>query len=275
MTGETILAKRSSADGMGTIAQGGFRACFDNLAADWTELTDTAVACGMVGSRQGWIEAPYTQVPSPPLNNGFAVADGAVSVHVIGGLCQRDPDDVMRGEETQIAGFVMDNADWTGTICLPGTHTKWADIENGRVVSFRTCMSGDLFSALTTATVLKHSATGKEWDAPAFDRGFDAGFTKPDQTLAHLFAVRARGLLSGDTAAQSRSYLSGLLIGNEVANMRSMITDRDIAIIGCGTLADLYKQALTPIGKSVTCADNDTCTLRGLTAAYHAIRTDK
>lgn len=275
MKGEDILAKRSSPDGMGTVAQDGFRACFTALAGDWADLTDTAVACGMVGSRQGWIEAPYTQVPSAPLNNGFVVAKGPVSVHVIGGLCQRGPDDVMRGEETQIAGFLMDRAGWTGTICLPGTHTKWAHIKDGRVETFRTCMTGDLFSALTSATVLKHSATDQEWDAAAFERGFDAGSAQPDQTLTHLFSVRARGLLSGDTAAQSRSYLSGLLIGNEVSAVRSMIAGRDIAIIGCGTLAELYRQALTPLGKSVTCADNDTCTLRGLTAAYHAIRTEQ
>ena len=92
------------------------------------------IACGMVGSRQGWIEAPYATAPCPALPTGFArpkTQNPLLRVHIIPGVKQDDPADVMRGEETQIAGFLALNPGWDGGVCLPGTHTKWAQISAG------------------------------------------------------------------------------------------------------------------------------------------------
>lgn len=271
MDGDTAIEKRCSDRGMSSVSGPQFRETFDDLAGDWTDLADTAVACGMVGSRQGWVEAKYCQVPCPPLSNGFVVAEGQIPVHVISGLCQRDPDDVMRGEETQIAGFLTDRPNWTGALCLPGTHTKWALIQNGQVTSFRTSMTGDVFAAMTSATVLQHSTATKGWDNAAFVDGMDLGYERPQTLLADLFSIRARNLLSGDTAEASRARLSGMLIGAELAGMTDLIAGDTVALIGDGPVADLYDQALSRIGKTVIQTDNDTCTLRGLTTAYYSL----
>ncbi|MEM6479284.1 MAG: 2-dehydro-3-deoxygalactonokinase, partial [Pseudomonadota bacterium] len=125
------------------------------------------VACGMVGSRQGWIEAAYALAPCPALPEGFArpqVKNPLLRVHVIPGIKQLSAPDVMRGEETQIAGFLALNPGWDGIVCLPGTHTKWAEVSAGEIVSFRTFMTGELFALLSDASVLRHTLAPTGWD---------------------------------------------------------------------------------------------------------------
>jgi len=114
----------------------------DWIAVDWGTSTingpTTVVACGMVGARQGWKEAPYVCVPCPTLPNGFTHAptqDANLLVHIIPGISQTKPADVMRGEETQITGFLARNPNWDGVICLPGTHTKWVHVSADEIVA--------------------------------------------------------------------------------------------------------------------------------------------
>ena len=128
------------------------------------------IACGMVGARQGWIEAPYSQVPCAPVGLSMikpVVEDTRLDVSILPGLSQTDPADVMRGEETQIAGYLAENPGFDGVLCLPGTHTKWAHISAGEVVSFRTFMTGELFALVSSQSVLRHSV-GAGWDGPAY-----------------------------------------------------------------------------------------------------------
>ena len=134
--------------------------------------TMPVIACGMVGARQGWVEAPYTAVPAKPDHSQHALPvcdDPRLHVRVIPGLKQASPADVMRGEETQIAGFLALNSGWDGVICLPGTHTKWAHVSAGEVVSFQTYMTGEQFELLSTSSVLRHSVDTDGWDKPAFE----------------------------------------------------------------------------------------------------------
>ena len=128
-----VLAEASSDEGMGRLTRDGFEPALLRLIGPWLSGPAMPVlACGMVGSRQGWVEAPYRAVPCPPLARGALVAvpteDPRIAVQIAPGLKQAKPADVMRGEETQIAGALMLYPGFDGAICLPGTHSKWTQI---------------------------------------------------------------------------------------------------------------------------------------------------
>jgi 2-dehydro-3-deoxygalactonokinase len=190
------------------------------------------------------------------------------NVQVIAGLRQSTPSDVMRGEETQIAGFLALNPDWDGVICLPGTHTKWVQISAGEVISFQTYMSGELFALLSGQSVLRHSVNAEHWDQATFDVTIEDALSKPEKLAARLFAIRADDLLEGATADVGRARLSGLLIGAELAAARPYWLGTNIAIIGADGTATPYARALQTQGASATIADAERMTLAGLTAAY-------
>jgi 2-dehydro-3-deoxygalactonokinase len=269
----TVLDTASSADGMGNITRTDYAACLRKLVGDWITPQTPIVACGMVGSRQGWVEASYATVPCPALADNFARPDAPdLNVHVVPGIKQTDPADVMRGEETQIAGFLSLNPNWDGVICLPGTHTKWVHVSADEVVSFQTCMTGDLFAAISGHTVLKHSTGGDGWDADAFDAALGDTISRPEKLAAKLFALRAEGLLHGLSNDTARARLSGLLIGAEIAATKPYWLGQQVAIIGAGSLASLYLRALAAQSVSATQAQAERVTLAGLTAAYRKLK---
>lgn len=261
----TVLAAAGSADGMGTLTRDGFAPSLDALTADWPAVP--VIACGMVGSRQGWTEAPYSAVPCPALASNLTLA--GTRCHIIPGLKQASPADVMRGEETQIAGFLSLNPRWDGVICLPGTHTKWVHVSADEVVSFQTVMTGDLFAAITGHTVLRHSCTDG-WDDAGFLQGVDDAIARPEKLAARLFSLRAEGLLNDLPNATARARLSGLLIGAELAATKPYWLGQQIAVIGAGTLAGLYVTALGAQAAPATQVNADRATLAGLTAAYRS-----
>lgn len=258
-----VLASARSDDGMGTLSRDGFAPALARLTDGW-DCDGPTLCCGMVGSRQGWVEAPYVAVPCPALPEGTALA--APGVHVIPGLKQANPPDVMRGEETQIAGFLALNPGWDGVICLPGTHTKWAHVSAGEVVSFQTAMTGELFALLSTRSVLRHSI-GDGWDEAAFGTALSDTLSRPERLSGRLFALRAGHLLNETPGSRTRAQLSGLLIGAELAAARPYWLGQQVAVVGDGTLARLYAAALTAQGVPATTADGDAATLAGLTAA--------
>ncbi|MBM1688619.1 2-dehydro-3-deoxygalactonokinase [Sulfitobacter geojensis] len=264
------VANVSSSDGMGALARDGFEPALAALVDVWDVPAQTPViACGMVGSRQGWVEAPYNVVPCAPLVQSTVRAPSdRFNVQVIAGLRQSTPSDVMRGEETQIAGFLALNPDWDGVICLPGTHTKWVQISAGEVISFQTYMSGELFALLSGQSVLRHSVNAEHWDQATFDFTIEDALSKPEKLAARLFAIRADDLLEGATAEVGRARLSGLLIGAELAAARPYWLGTNIAIIGADGTATPYARALQTQGASATIADAERMTLAGLTTAY-------
>jgi 2-dehydro-3-deoxygalactonokinase len=174
----------------------------------------------------------------------------------------------MRGEETQIAGFLALNPGWDGVLCMPGTHTKWVHLSAGEVVSFQTVMTGDLFAAITGATVLRHSTGGEGFDQNAFEGGVSDAISRPERLAAQLFTIRAEGLLHGMEAPAARARLSGLLIGAELAATRAYWLGQNVAIVGAGKLAALYAGALKAQGVAAEMTDNDGITLAGLCAAW-------
>ena len=259
---------------MGRLDRDGFAPALEALLADWDVPVETLViACGMVGSRQGWVEAPYRPVPCPPLGQGdCAQAPGARPVYIIAGLRQDAPADVMRGEETQIAGFLALNPGWDGVICLPGTHTKWAEVSAGEVVSFQTFMSGELFSLLSSQSVLRHSVNAAQPDAEAFRAAVGDAIARPERLAARLFALRAADLLNGTDAAQTLGQLSGYLIGAELAAARPYWLGRQIALIGGAQQSALYAEALQAQGVPTTLTDASAMTRAGLTAARRLLK---
>ncbi len=270
MRGGEVAASVQSDKGMGGLAPNAFAGVLREQMAVWqVDTTTPIIACGMVGARQGWVEAPYRAVPCTPLGGSFAtVPEDDLNVSIIAGLRQDGPADVMRGEETQIAGFLALNPNWDGVICLPGTHTKWAHISAGEVVSFQTYLTGELFALLGGQSVLRHSVQGEGWDDDAFAKAISDAMSRPERLAALLFSIRAQDLLQGVAPAAARARLSGLLIGAELAAARPYWLGQNVAIIGAAAQADLYASALTAQGVPATRTDADRMTLAGLTSAY-------
>lgn len=266
----TVLADAASDDGMSSLDPGGFEPALRRLIDPWRSGPVQVIACGMVGSRQGWAEAPYAAVPCAALPAPLIpvqTRDPDLSAWIVPGLKQTAPPDVMRGEETQIAGFLSLNPGWDGVICLPGTHSKWAEVSAGEVVSFQTFMTGELFALLGDRSVLRHSIDPDGWDDAAFAEALTDTIARPEKLAARLFTLRADHLLSGASGATARARLSGLLIGAELAAARPYWLGRQLAVIGAPALAASYVAALAAQGAPAAQARADRMTLAGLTAA--------
>lgn len=273
-----LIDHAASDRGMGQLASDAFEGALLDLIGGHLpdNRTTPVICCGMVGARQGWTEAPYARVPCAPLGVADAVRprvdDPRIDVHILPGVQQDDPADVMRGEETQIGGFLAANPKFDGVLCLPGTHTKWVHISAGEIVSFRTFMTGEMFSLLSRQSVLRHSLAEDGWDDAAFGDAVGDAMTSPQFLTARLFSLRAGSLLHGVTAATARARLSGALIGLELAGSRPYWLGQDVVVIGADRLSDLYVTALDSVGVAARRTEADTLTLAGLTDAYQKLK---
>lgn len=272
----SVLGSALSDDGMGGFAQGAFEPALRALIAPWLDAARVTpvIACGMVGARQGWAEAPYRAVPCAPLGPEQAIrapaTDPRIAVTILPGVSQTRPPDVMRGEETQVAGFLAENPEFDGTVCLPGTHTKWVQVSAGEIVSFRTVMTGELFAAISKHTVLRHSIGAGE-NRPAFLEAVADAMARPEALTARLYSLRAEGLLGPLDPGEASSRACGLLIGVELAGARGYWLGTRLAVIGSGTLAELYAEALAAQGVVAERADAAAMVLAGLKAARAAM----
>ncbi|MEN8656767.1 2-dehydro-3-deoxygalactonokinase [Marivita sp.] len=273
----TVQTRRANDAGMSTLPRDGFEPALLDLAGDLLGVGLTpVVVCGMAGSRQGWAEAKYVATPCAPPGIDRATyvptRDPRLSVHILPGVKQTNPADVMRGEETQIAGFLALNPKFDGVVCLPGTHTKWVHISAGEIVSFRTFMTGEMFALLSQHSVLRHTAVGDGWDAAMFADAVSTGMSNPSEIAARLFSIRAEGLLNDLHADQARARLSGLLIGAELAAARPYWLGQHVALIGDDKLCKAYADALGAQGLPVERTDAERMTLEGLKAAYAGLK---
>ena len=268
-----VLASASSDKGMATLEPAEFESALLQLVKGWLGRGDTlsVLACGMVGARQGWAEADYLPVPSAPLVPArFQPAnalDPRIEVSVIPGLKQPDPPDVMRGEETQIAGFLAQHPQFDGVVCMPGTHTKWANVAQGQVLRFQSYMTGEVFSLLARHSVLRHSLGGEGFDMETFAETLPRVLDEPSLAISGLFPLRADDLLNGACASALRARLSAYLIGMEVHAAASQWQGADTALIGAPKLTRLYSQALSLKGCAPAQFDADGLTLEGLFTA--------
>lgn len=267
-----VIASLESDQGMSVLEPHAYEAALLFLISCWlcADVVTDVLCCGMVGSRQGWREAPYRTTPCEPLDPAHMVPiptrDRRIDVRVVPGIQQFSPPDVMRGEETQIAGFLANNRNFHGIVCLPGTHCKWVEIASGEIRSFRSTMTGELFSLLATQSVLRHSVAADGWSDMDFGRGISAALEDPAAVTTHLFSIRAGHLLGQLNPVSARSYLSGLLIGQEIAVLQSYWQAQPIVIIGAGKLADRYRAAFEMTGTSAELIDVASATLAGLIA---------
>lgn len=276
-----VLA-RASGPGMGVLAASGgdFKTALLAVVGDWLgQSVMPVVACGMVGSRQGWHEAGYINVPQDlrALGNGLSAVpmrDTRLAVWIVPGISQCDPFDVMRGEETQLAGYVARQRDagntLDGLVCLPGTHAKWARLDAGALVHFSTAMTGEVFDLLTEHSILAHSVSGDMMDAEAFGDAVQASYHDPARLTQALFSVRAEGLLAGENGARARARVSGLLIGAELAGVR-LAAGQTVSLIGAPKLCQAYGDALDALGHTANVFDGEAMVLRGLSAVYAQI----
>ena len=275
MQGDTVRAEARSDKGMSQLSRDGFEDALLELIDGWLGAGEMPViACGMVGSREGWVEAPYRAVPCLPVTGEpipVMTADRRLRVSVLPGLKQDSPPDVMRGEETQIAGFLAQTPGFDGVLCLPGTHTKWVQISAGEVVSFRTFMTGELFALISTHSVLRHSL-GEGWDGAAFKLAAEDALARPEQVAARLFGLRADALLNNASPDVARARLSGLLIGLELAGTRAYWLGQRLAVIGNPETTAAYAAALQTQGAPVETAEADAMTRLGLSAARGALK---
>ncbi len=273
------LARLESEAGMAALAGGGdWEGALLDLVAPWlaSGRRTPVIVCGMAGADEGWAPAPYRKVPCAPLAPGAAAAapvrDPRLEVAVLPGLAQDRPPDVMRGEETQIAGLLALRPGWDGVLCLPGTHCKWAEVSAGEVVSFRSFLTGELHALLAGRSVLRHALGAADGppDRAAFLAAVDEAMGRPAGLLAELFSIRAARLLGTLEPAAARARLSGLLIGLELAGARPWWLGREVIVLAAPPLAGLYVEALAAQGVQAARADADAATLAGLAAARRA-----
>ncbi len=278
MRGDEVMFEASSDKGLSRLTPEDYEPALLELIEPWLGPDPVDVlACGMVGARQGWHEAPYSTVPvhtlsEPPVR--VPGTDPRIRAFVLPGVRQLKPADVMRGEETQVAGFLNRNRNWDGVICLPGTHTKWVQVSADEIVSFRTFMTGELFELLSKGSILRHSVTDG-WDAGAFSTAVDDVLSRPEALAGQLFGLRATDLLEGAAPGVARARLSGLLIGAELAAARPYWLGQQIAVIGAPQISQTYAAALDRVGAQAALQDAQAMTLAGLSAARAMIGATK
>ena len=232
---------------------------------------------GMVGSRNGIHEVAYVPLPADCVTWSRASwstsFEGAV-LTIAGGLCaanEAQAGDVMRGEEAQIYGALRLSqrlAMGRHILVLPGTHSKWVELEDGKVVRFRTALTGETYALLCAhSTLLKAAASADQADD--WQRGFDAGVQRAMQLggglLVAMFEARSQQLLAGRSRAWASAFLSGLLIAYEIDTVgRTFDGQGEITVIGDAQLAALYRSVLEVRGRSAQVLSGDACAIQGL-----------
>jgi 2-dehydro-3-deoxygalactonokinase len=272
-----VLGESRGDEGMRHCVEHGFAPAFaKHLAAAGGSGGLPTMVCGMAGARRAWREAPYLNTPAVLAHAPHAavrVEDAAADVRILPGVAQRDADapNVMRGEETQLLGTV--GANESAVVCLPGTHCKWAAVEQGRLTRFSTFMTGEVFEALARHTILAQSVEKGTFapDHPAFARAAARGLAGPEQALARAFETRAAQLLGFEAQSDGAPHLSGLLIGAEVAAARRLHQGACVTLVASGPIAALYRAALETAGASVRLVDAEAAARRGLFAAATAV----
>lgn len=271
-----VLAERQSAEGMGSLDRSAYTAVLEaHLAALGAPSDLPVVIAGMAGARTGWREAPYVETPAPlvGLFQHAVQPDGLNRpVYILPGVCQREAGryDVMRGEETQLAGALEQGLD-NALFCLPGTHSKWALVEGGHIRRFSTVMTGELFHLISRQSILRLSVpedANAEMDPDIFDAAVDTALMRGFALTSTLFSVRAEGLLSQGTRINAAARLSGLLIGAEISAIHADLARYGKAyLIGTGKLTRLYARAIARAGGEAVMLDGGLLVRRGLLAS--------
>ena len=271
-----VIGSINNGKGMASLIPSEFEPYLISLIESWLPKEGNAkcpiIICGMAGAKNGWKEAAYLKAPCPPINKKKIIQvetdDQRISVSIVPGIMQTSPPDVMRGEETQIAGYLSKNPDFDGIICLPGTHTKWVHISANEIVSFKTFMTGEIFSCLSERSILKTSVQSNDFDSTSFLEAFEDTYSNPALLSYKLFGLRAADLLENTSTKFLKSKLSGYLIGCELAGAKSYWLGQNIIMIGNNDLCILYQKALKKLGLNATIENTQNVTLNGLKQVF-------
>ena len=252
-----IMESRSAAGGVMTVKDRDFHTPLNAICEDWIDTHGCPiVASGMIGSRQGWVEAPYLACPATPAAAAHAFTTlsihNKVDMHIIPGVRCGGIDtihDVMRGEETQIWGAGVGPQ----SVCvLPGTHSKWVFVgDHSSITHFATYMTGELYGLLTRYGILGRLMEFGTRDDDTFRAGVQLGLKHRDQATHVVFAARTARLMDEMAPAGLPDYLSGILIGVEVASaMAAYASDmaKPVVLIGDDDLCRRYEWALDAAG---------------------------
>ncbi len=264
--GGGILQQRADGKGLLAHADRNFAPSLAEFLADWLAAAPgvPVIMAGMVGSRMGWIEVPYLPAPLPLTDLARHLCKAG---EVAGSACWIVPgvslDDalqpeVMRGEECQMLGAVLAGGERSRLFVLPGTHSKWARVEDGRLTSFRTYITGELFDLLSRSGTLAQLMPSTGEDDAAFARGVAAA--QDAQLLNRLFSVRSLALFNRLSGAELRSYLSGLLVGAEMRDAMSAWPDAaatGAVCIGSAGMIARYAAAAARLGLALQGFDNE------------------
>ncbi|RRV07224.1 2-dehydro-3-deoxygalactonokinase [Pseudomonas sp. v388] len=266
----------------GSLCSDGFELALDEACGDWLDAEPDlpVIACGMVGSAQGWREATYRETPASVNELSAALQTvhslRGVTLHIIPGVLQRSAlPNVMRGEETQVLGVLAqlpaEQADRPLLIGLPGSHSKWVEVADGRIQHFDTFMTGEVYAALCAHTILGRTMQRVDaLDSQAFDRGLAVALSEDGAAgpLSTIFSTRTLGLTGQLEGSAQPDYLSGLLIGHELAALAELQHQRRkplpaVILIGSEPLCARYSRGLAAAGfPYVTLAEQ--ATERGL-----------
>ena len=273
-----VLDKRAFPQGILQVAHGQFQHVFEQRFGDW--MTDTAMCLvsGMAGSRQGWREAPYCPCPS-----GFEDIAQHLQwiekdrIGIVPGLSTFNDTtpDVMRGEEIQIFGALTTLQIQSAQFVLPGTHSKWAHVNDGKISAFKTFMTGEFYALLSQHSILAKTCLP---DAPLKKEVFLEGVMQSQKAgglLHHAFSARSLALFEKLNPAQSSSYISGLLIGEEIKSANADLQDptTPLFILGNSQLTQRYAHALEALNLSAQ-ALADEVTWSGIWALAHHLYPD-
>jgi 2-dehydro-3-deoxygalactonokinase len=264
-----IVARCSSPRGILQVGDGNFAAALRAEVDPWLAEGETDVLmCGMIGSRQGWVEAGYLACPAGISDLAGAVTQvpfAEATVLLVPGVKGADAagvPEVMRGEETAAMGM-LEGCDGSGLVCFPGTHSKWIQLSEHTIVNFATWMTGEVYSALRRCTILERTMTSDTAiDQAAFQNGV-ARSANSAGLLHHLFGVRTLALMGQLSEEMSASYLSGLLIGHEVR--AALPGAARVHLVGTAALCTLYALAIEACGGAAQVEDEDAAAL-GLAA---------
>lgn len=256
-----VLDRVEAPQGILHVEAGGFPLALREHIGGWLTDGETRVLLsGMVGSRQGWAEAAYLPCPASLDDLAGSLTDlpfEGAHVKLVPGLSAADPSgipEVMRGEETQIFGAAAEIGG-DALVCLPGSHSKWVTMRAGRIEGFSTYLSGECFAAIRAGTILgRMMPAGAPHSPDGFTRGLERA-REPGHLLHHLFGVRTQGLFGTLADTDSASYLSGLLIGHEIA--AALGEARRVHLIGNRRLSGLYAEAIGRFGTEAVILTED------------------
>jgi 2-dehydro-3-deoxygalactonokinase len=275
----SVLAERGDGAGLLGVKPGDFAGSFATFAAPWLASGERlpVLMCGMVGSKLGWVEAPYIEAPADLASLARSLCpvpfDGKARIAIVPGVSciERGVPDVMRGEECQVLAVLALRQLREATLLLPGTHSKWVRVEGGKLVSFRTYMTGELYNALTASGTLAQLMEKSEGDGEAFERGLKQAQGEGSGAITHLlFGVRTLGLFDKLPRTGLASYLSGLLIGAEMMDASAWSRAKNVIAVGSPKLLENYRRAATYFGLDFEAHDNSAL----LPPALYAIARD-